>query len=239
MILYFLPIKKADFYTECAYAKPTSLTMSLFPTLLNLLFPIECLSCNIEGAWLCDICRQKLNFINQDKTANLITPHLNQIYIAGDYNDPLLVKIIQKFKYDFISALGLELSLFLNKYWENIIIKPQNILVIPIPLFKKRLRWRGFNQSEILARSLCSRFSYQLSLDLLRLKPGLPQASLNEAERSSNVLNAFTWSGGDLKDKTVLLIDDVITSGATINAAALALKSAGATTIHGLILAKG
>lgn len=250
--------------------------MRLFSSIINLLFPLECLGCNREGAWLCPDCRKQLKFSERDQTANLNIPNINQIFIAGDYDDPLLAKLIQKYKYSFISALGIELGEFLNAYWKDSVIKqtlkitvsPENLLsfdyslnnrlennsvdasdqkpniqtnllVVPIPLFKKRLRWRGFNQAEILARSLSKSFSYPLSLNLIRLKSGQPQASLGETERANNVQNAFTWQGASLSGKNILLIDDVVTSGATLNAAALALKSAGANSVYGLVLAKG
>lgn len=250
--------------------------MRLFSALLNLLLPIECLGCGTEGTWLCSACQQQLKFSDQDQTVNLNTPDLNQIFIAGDYNDPLLAKLIQKYKYNFITTLGRELSKFLNTYWENFVIKPtapitissenllsfdyllnnkpennsvgipnnklvdrENFLVVPIPLFKKRLRWRGFNQAEILARSLSNQFLYSLSLDLVRLRAGQAQAGLSETERATNIQGAFTWQGINLNNKNILLVDDVITSGATLNAAAAVLKRAGASTVYALVLAKG
>jgi len=227
---------------------------------LNLLFPVECLGCRREGAWLCAACFKKLKFGPAKKKYNLIIPNLDKIFIAGDYDDPLLAAAIKKFKYNFITALGSILARFLILFWsgqnflneeltgaaaENSstaintghnLISP---LVIPLPLSKKRLRWRGFNQAEILARELSAHFSYDLNLDLKRVKHKKPQAELNEAQRRNNIRGVFTWTGADLSGRTIILIDDVVTTGATLNEAAGILKAAGAEKVYGLVLAKG
>ena len=66
-----------------------------------------------------------------------------------------------------------------------------------------------------------------------------PQATLNESERQKNIKSAFTWTGKSLNGRTIILIDDVITTGATLNEAALVLKMAGAHKVYALVLAKG
>lgn len=111
--------------------------------------------------------------------------------------------------------------------------------LIPIPLSKKRLRWRGFNQAELLARELAAAFAYPLNQDLKRIKHAWPQADLNGAERLNNIADSFAWTGTSLGGRTIILIDDVATTGATLNEAARILKTAGAGAIYGLVLAKG
>lgn len=222
--------------------------------LLDLLFPIECLNCQLEGDYFCNTCFQKIKFNSASDllklTSNLCAPELNQIFIAGDYEDQLLQNLIIKYKYNFLSSLSRTLGRFLMEFWrlENqeiatlnfkISQATNNYLVIPVPLAKKRLRWRGFNQAELLAREFSAYFNYGLNLDLKRIKYRCPQADLNESERIMNIQSAFTWTGGDLKGQTILLIDDVITTGATLNEAAKVLKAAGATQIDVLVLAKG
>lgn len=216
--------------------------------LLSLLFPIYCLGCGREGFWICADCFEKLKTENdhsEKKKYNLIIPDLKNVFIAGDYDDsPLLAKAIKKFKYSFISSLGEELAKFINKFWkEEILAKDKflinNPLVIPIPLSKRRQRWRGFNQSEILAREFSRRFKYDLELCLKRIKHHKPQAELKEAKRLINVKDIFLWAGSDIGGRDVILIDDIITTGATLNEAALILKKAGAKNVYGLTLAKG
>lgn len=222
--------------------------------ILNLLFPIECLGCGQEGSWLCPDCSRRLKFGEKEKAHNLKAPALDKIFIAGDYDDALLADIIKKFKYHFLTALGKPLADFLTLYWSGQLaldhFKNQDPasdtlsdaldpLIIPIPLSKKRRRWRGFNQAEILARGFAAHFSYPLSLGLKRIKHRPAQVSLNETERLKNISGAFAWTGDDLAGKSIILIDDVATTGATLSEAALALRAAGAAKIYGLVLAKG
>lgn len=214
--------------------------------LLDLIFPIECLNCRAEGAYFCDTCLAKLQF-NDEATldilrANLRTPAINQVFIAGNYEDKLLQNLIIKYKYNFLQPLHRTLSSFLISAWKKIpqaLILGGAYLVIPVPLVKKRLRWRGFNQAELLARDFSDYFKQTLCLDLKRKKPGKAQAELDEKTRLKNIEGVFNWSGGDLKEQTVLLIDDVITTGATLNEAARILRARGAKHIYALVLAKG
>lgn len=246
--------------------------------LLNLLFPIYCLGCRREGNWLCAACFKKIKFNDTTeglKKYNLIDTDLTKIFIAGDYDDPLLANLIKKFKYHFITALGPILARWLGLYWSGRLaanelenkseneFKPNlvkqdainhkinqfqqtaDFIVIPVPLSKKRARWRGFNQAEILARELGAHFGYHFDNRLRRVKHRPPQASLGEKDRSENIKGVFHWSGAkpnektDLNGQTVILIDDLVTTGATLNEAARVLRLAGAARIYGLVLAKG
>jgi len=217
--------------------------MGLKSFLLDLLFPVECLGCRQESVWLCPACCKKLKFGTEYKTLNLTTPFLDRVFIAGDYDDPLLKELIKKFKYDFLTALSQPLGKFLILFWQGQLALidplPDKTLLIPVPLTKKRLRWRGFNQAEMLARELSAAFPYALRQDLKRQKYSRPQAGLSETERALNIKQAFFWSGDTLNGRTIILLDDVITTGATLSEAARVLKEAGAARIYALVLAKG
>jgi ComF family protein len=226
--------------------------MSNFPRkirgfILDILFPIECLNCQLEGAYLCKKCFRQIKFNDsfdlKRAQQNLKAPDLEKIFIAGNYEDKLLQNLIKKYKYGFIKPLGEILARFLITFWnfqndsKNKI--PVSLLVIPIPLTDKRLRWRGFNQAEILAREFSHHFNYGISLNLKRQGKQAPQAKLNEAERLNNIQGVFSWTGENLQGADVLLIDDVVTTGATLNEAARILKGVGAGAIYALVLAKG
>ncbi|MFA5109322.1 MAG: ComF family protein [Patescibacteria group bacterium] len=209
---------------------------------LNLLFPLECLGCGREKFWLCETCFRKLKFNGQTKDFNLRTPHLTKIFIAGDYDDPLLAALIKKFKYGFITDYGKILARFLILFWSGqlwSIQTPPEMILIPLPLSGKRRRWRGFNQAEILARELSAHFAYPLNQELKRAGHRPPQAGLSEEERRQNIQNVFVWTGTDLNGRDVILLDDVVTTGATLDEAAKVLKAVGAGKIYGLVLAKG
>ena len=112
--------------------------------------------------------------------------------------------------------------------------------LVPVPLHHRRLRERGYNQSGLLAREL-GKFTNLPVVDdcLIRQRQTPPQTrTATVDERRSNVANAFTCRDQRLQNKPILLIDDVSTSGATINACAAALKATGATSVWGLVLAR-
>jgi ComF family protein len=111
---------------------------------------------------------------------------------------------------------------------------------VPVPLHPKRLRERGYNQSRLLAQELGKLTDLPVVDDcLVRGRHSLPQARTSTVgERRSNVADAFSCRDRRLQGKSVLLIDDVSTSGATLDACARALKQAGATTVWGLVLAR-
>ena len=116
---------------------------------------------------------------------------------------------------------------------------PAEVLV-PVPLHQKRLRERGYNQSGILARELGKLTNLPVVDDcLIRQRHTTAQARTpNVDERQSNVAGAFACRDHRMHEKQVLLIDDVSTSGATLNACASALKASGATSVWGLVMAR-
>jgi ComF family protein len=116
---------------------------------------------------------------------------------------------------------------------------PADVLV-PVPLHHKRLRERGYNQSRLLALELSKLSGLPLVDDcLVRERYTTPQARTSSVdERRSNVADAFACRDRRLEDRAVLLIDDVATSGATLDACARALKKVGASSVWGLVLAK-
>jgi ComF family protein len=113
-------------------------------------------------------------------------------------------------------------------------------ILVPVPLHPKRLRERGYNQSALLARNLGKIISIPVIEDqLCRIKDSLPQARTTAVEeRRKNVEKAFTCGSEALRGKPLLLIDDVCTSGATLEACAVALKAAGAVSVWGFTLAR-
>jgi len=113
-------------------------------------------------------------------------------------------------------------------------------ILVPVPLHQKRLRERGYNQSSLLARELGKLINLPAVDDcLIRQRHAPPQARTSTVgERQSNVAGAFACRNYRLQDKQILLVDDVSTSGATLDACAGALKAAGATSVWGLVLAR-
>jgi len=148
------------------------------------------------------------------------------------------MQAILELKYRNLRALAGLLARLLYDYLGDSPL-PAEVLV-PVPLHGKRLRERGYNQSRLLARELSKLSDLPVVDDcLIRQRHSSPQARTpNVDERRSNVADAFACRDRRLKDKQVLLIDDVSTSGATLDACAEALKASGATSVWGLALAK-
>lgn len=103
--------------------------------------------------------------------------------------------------------------------------------VAPVPLDARRRRDRGYNQAEDLARALAEHWRLTVALDLCRTRITRPQVGLDRAARRTNVAGAFEWTGDTIEGARILLVDDVMTTGATAEACAAALKEAGASFV--------
>jgi Predicted amidophosphoribosyltransferases len=113
-------------------------------------------------------------------------------------------------------------------------------VLVPVPLHSRRLRERGYNQSSLLARELGKLINLPVIEGcLIRVKEARPQVrASNVAERQRNVVNAFVCQNGEVDGRQIILIDDVCTSGATLESCAVALKAKGAISVWGLTLAR-
>jgi ComF family protein len=219
---------------------------------LDLFFPQNCLGCRKEGELLCRDCQKSLPRIpnpicpkcGRPQTSNILCPRCNNWHSdIESIRSPLkftgvIREAIHQFKYKNLRSLAKPLAIILQNYWiENTLpVK----LVIPVPLHPKRLRERGYNQSSLLAREFSRLVNLPFCEDYLtRVKYISPQAKTQSIEeRLRNVDQAFTCKKPLPDNIAVLLIDDVSTSGATLDACAKALKSAGTCNVYGLTLAR-
>ncbi|MCR5273012.1 MAG: ComF family protein [Lachnospiraceae bacterium] len=110
-------------------------------------------------------------------------------------------------------------------------------LIVPVPMHKKKKRYRGYNQAEIFAKELSKLTDIRCNDVVLRLKNTKPQAKLNQEERKNNLLNAFKIKSDIVKYKKILVIDDIFTTGSTINEIAKELLDAGAKEVYMLCIA--
>jgi ComF family protein len=147
-----------------------------------------------------------------------------------DAGGNVLARVVQHLKYRGVRSLAAPLSDLLAARYPF----PDDALLAPVPLHPARLRARGYNQALLLARGLARRRGLAIAPRLLaRIRSTAEHAHLDAAARHRNVRGAFAVrSGAMLAGRTVVLIDDVLTTGATADACACALRAAGAATVH-------
>ena len=235
-----------------------------YKLLLDILFPITCLNCQKEGSYLCEDCFAliDLNYkvycpfcrpakiVLDNKTCRSCQKKgkkLNGLFFAFSYQNLLIKKIIALYKYPpFVKDLAKTLSFFIIQHFQTIDNKPSflrdktNFLFLPVPLTKKRKKWRGFNQSEEIARELSLYYKIPLLNNvLMKTKETLSQTELSGKEREENIKDAFICLNRDLiKNKKILLVDDVYTTGSTMEECATVLKHAGAKEVWGIVVAR-
>jgi len=144
---------------------------------------------------------------------------------------------IATLKYRFTSNIADELAEnYIFRVIKYPIINKKNMLLVPIPLHKSRLRWRGFNQSELLGKLIANKLGWDFEPTLLkRIKNTQPQTTLKGESRKRNILGAFMVSG-EVKKQPIVLFDDVSTTGSTLKEASKALKRKGAIKVYAMTL---
>jgi ComF family protein len=217
----------------------------------------QCLSLiKLNNTLFCPVCRARLAenklLCRHSAKENPAFPYL--LAAAGNYDEPVLQNLIHYFKYKSFENLAPILGEIILKYLDNLFknsnnnggivdytkLEIRNFIVVPIPLHKRRERERGFNQAKLLAGIIAKKFNLELKDCLKRIKNTKPQSQLKDGEkRQSNVFNCFLIAGSDfIKGKKIILVDDVFTSGSTINEAIKILKANGAKRIIALVVAK-
>jgi competence protein ComFC len=221
--------------------------------LLDLIFPVQCLSCGLEGKYLCLTCQLHLKRCEIQicpvcgKRSVFGLTHqnccskfsLDGLISAVPYNEPLTRKLVEHLKYQFIKDVALSLADVISEEVRNLEVVNyfQQFVIVPLPLHTTRLRWRGFNQAELIAEYISQNLSIPIEKDILtRSKKTKVQAELNDEDRIHNVKQAFTAQPNSLR---IILIDDVSTTRSTLSQACVALKSAGAKEVWGIVFAQG
>ena len=223
---------------------------------LDILFPPVCLGCfnhTSEDQYLCELC-QELIVINSAffcpvcrlrlADNKIICHHENAPrYILGaatDYNNPIINNLIHYFKYEGFKKIAPLLSEFLIEFLNRAKFSAENFILIPIPLHSSREKQRGYNQSKLLAEILSGKLNIELIDGIKRVKKTKPQAQAKKSEeREKNVSNCFKVTDKNkISGKNILLVDDVFTSGATINEAVKVLRKSGAKKIAALVVAR-
>ena len=227
---------------------------------MDTVFPIRCVGCGEYDVYFCDSCLATVKVKKDFECIGCKRPavegntcincrndfSVSRLFVAADYNNKLIEKALKLVKYGFIKDLSEQLTAIAKIYTDNLFSQDNfNVfagspLLIPVPLHKKRLNWRGFNQSEIFAEKIAAKHGLELGLNILvRTKSRTPQADIkNRESRIINIAGSFKCLN-ELQGRNVILIDDICTTGATLNECAKALAEKGAGTISALVVARG
>lgn len=211
---------------------------------LDILFPKFCLGCKREGEYLCEDCKGTLE-ISEFPSPKDQLKNLDGLYFPLDYKNPLARELIKKFKYEpFIREISKTLTSLILDHFLLIGKNPQkdfaDFLIIPVPLDKKREKWRGFNQAKEIGKNLSQSLKIPLEGNILiKIKKTALQTQLNKKEREKNVRGAFLVKNSQvIKGKKILLVDDVYTTGSTLEECARVLKDSGAKEVLGVVVAR-
>jgi competence protein ComFC len=206
---------------------------------LDILFPRRCVGCGHEGAFICPACLDAMPRLASDpgfSTAPEDPSALDSLTAAFAF-EGVVRQAAHQLKYRHLKGLAPLLATRLHAETRDRL--PQADLIIPIPLHPSRQRERGFNQSALLTRHLSALTLIPTSETMLRRTRHHPSQAraANLLARRVNVRGAFQANGIPTGCR-VILVDDVATSGATLNTAAAALKADGAGEVHGLALSR-
>ena len=237
--------------------------------LLDLIFPATCLGCKrliavrqyanrMSRPGLCQDCLGKIKlqtgfacaFCQAAVINGMTCPFcrrdhvLSQLLVVANYEQSLVKETIKNLKYRFMRGLVEDLRpllmVYLKKQIDRDILHIDRTLVVPVPLSTRRLKWRGFNQAEILANTIGKELGLEVAEVLKRTIQKRPQAEItSRPDRINNVKNAFTCTSTLIKDKNILLVDDISTTGSTLEECAKVLRTGGAQRISAFVFARG
>lgn len=254
--------------------------------ILDIIFPSFCIICGKEGNYLCQDCQglvelsqhqycpfcslAKIVFDGKTCSSCKKTKQLSGLYCATNYDNFVVKKLINQFKYQpylkelskpcsllIMNSLALHncgvrskceqapisssLTIIAHLFNLNHFPDFNNFILVPIPLHKKKLKERGFNQAEEIGKELSKFLNIPIFNDvLIKIKQTLDQVELKKEERQENIRGVFLCQKPEIiKNKKILLIDDIFTTGSTMEECACVLKDAGAKEIWGMVVARG
>jgi ComF family protein len=224
-------------------------------SMLDLMFPKTCLVCGRFDHWLCAACLGRVKLKSRqscvvcEKAAISGATHsgcrsgatIDGLLAAAHFEQ--LQHLLHAYKYLLIKELSAPLTAVLGNFVTGCGLRPflRDMLLVPVPLHPRRLRYRGFNQSRLLADEFAALMSLKLDAAILaRKRWSVAQVTLDKPRRRQNMQDAFiATDAAAAAGKKILLIDDIATTGATLNACAKVLKRAGARSVWALVLAHG
>lgn len=225
--------------------------------LLRLLYPNTCPMCGkVTQEEVCPVCRNRVQKIREPVCKRCGKPLLHE---RDEYcmdcarkkrrfeqgralwtHEKQVRWSVYQFKFQNRRIYGRYYAKQMALDFENLLKQWKIDLLVPVPLSRSKKRKRGYNQAEILACCLSKQTGIPVdSKNLVRRRNTMPQMRLEPELRKENVRNAFWWKGGNLNRQKILLLDDIFTTGSTLDSAALELKKAGAQKVYFLTISIG
>lgn len=218
----------------------------LMTGLWDLLYPRRCAACRARGEWLCPSCLDECIAHGEGccgrcgarirgsscAMCERYIRHLGELRAAYEYSGPVR-DLVHRFKYDGVSAAADWMAEQMPVEW-----LPPDAVLVPVPLHNTRERERGYNQSALLARALGKRSGLPVAPALKRVRRTQPQTHQDAAGRWNNVKGAFELRQASHAARAVVLVDDVCTTGATLEECAAVLRRSGTKEVRALVFAR-
>ncbi|HWA64558.1 MAG TPA: phosphoribosyltransferase family protein [Candidatus Paceibacterota bacterium] len=234
----------------------------LIRRIADLIFPYRCLGCGVflERGYICSACFQNVSLrfrlecigCRQSSPGGFTCSSckaecaISRFFVVSDYRHPVVHAAIHGLKYKFLPELAVPLGDWAVTYIRNqsalhrVSFAGERFLLTGVPLHSRRENWRGFNQSELVAQRIAAQLQMDFCPLLERSVHASPQARVpDRAERFKNVRGQFRCAAASGAGRNVLIVDDVCTTGATLNECAAVLKAAGAASVSALVIARG
>lgn len=228
-------------------------------SILDFIFPPVCVICENElkigERFICGDCYLNIDFIESHfcrrcgapidrdrkrcKYCKGIKFHFKKVRAVGTYTSPLS-EMVHFLKYSRKTRIAKRLGILMGNVFKSDSELNSTDIIVPVPLHRVRQRERGYNQSKLLAKVVADITSKRLVVDaVIRKKPTKSQTLLSSEERVINLKNAFEVVAPErIKGRKVVLVDDVLTTGTTLEEMAKTLVGAGANSIYCLVLAR-
>ncbi len=216
--------------------------------LLDFVFPPRCVICGEltgygSGIKICEKCAENTSYVENDwdYTFTLRNKAGKHVYFEcgkAVFKYSFVKKSIERFKYYGARSLGREYARIMFNYFENTGIFEKADCIVYVPISKNRYKTRGFDQAGYLAKELAQISGIEfIPKGILRHKDTVPQNKLKLHERFENVKDAFSIGNFNFTDRKVIIVDDIFTTGSTINECARVLKKSGAKEVYFLTFA--